>query len=90
MLPLHKYLHPSSKNKLELQTQTMAAIIFSPYKKELDKSDKDSVKLYEKEGSKTLPTKFTGEVKDCRLFISMMLHPGLQSVNGTHQFSCSR
>jgi hypothetical protein len=47
----------------------MSTIIFSPYKKELNMSDKDSVKLYEK-GSEQLPTKFTGEVKDFPLFIN--------------------
>jgi hypothetical protein len=40
----------------------------SPYGKDLDINDKDSVKLYEK-GSEKLSTKFTGEVKDLRLFI---------------------
>jgi hypothetical protein len=46
----------------------MTTIIFSPYEKELNMSDKDSIKLYEK-GSEKLPTKFSGETKDFRLFI---------------------
>jgi hypothetical protein len=44
-------------------------IIFSPYEKTLDMNDKDSVKLFEK-GSEKLPSKFTGEAKDFRLFIN--------------------
>jgi hypothetical protein len=43
--------------------------MFSPYEKELDMSNKDSVKLY-KEGAEQLPTKFSGETEDFRLFIN--------------------
>jgi hypothetical protein len=47
----------------------MSSIIFSPYEKELDMSDKYLVKLNEK-GSEKIPTKFTGEVKNFRFFIN--------------------
>jgi hypothetical protein len=47
----------------------MTSFILSPYDKALDRSDKDYVMLYGK-GSKKLPTRLTGEVKDFRLFIN--------------------
>jgi hypothetical protein len=47
----------------------MPTIIISPYEQELDMSDKNGAKLYEK-GAEKLPSKFTGEVKDFRLFIN--------------------
>jgi hypothetical protein len=47
------------------------SIIFSPYELKLDMSDKVGSKLF-KEGAEKLPTKFTGEVKDFRLFINYL------------------
>jgi hypothetical protein len=44
------------------------SIIFSPYEKELNMSDNDSVKLYKK-GNEKVPTKFSGETNGFRLFI---------------------
>jgi hypothetical protein len=74
--------HTSSVQDLSLLTtsftlqntlpNTMPAIIISPYEQELDLSNKNGAKLYEK-GAKKLPYKFTGEVKDLHLFINYVV-----------------
>jgi hypothetical protein len=50
-------------------TSSPAIVILRPYEMDLDLSDKTGVKLF-KDGAEKLPTKFSGEVKDFRLFIN--------------------